>query len=244
MAPPKVLAKFCAILPAENPHIKLKSSIKADLYLLVVHFSQQNHLSDTQTGGLLTLFRHLISMILEGKQLVEVVFESSQLLACQKDFREGMRFDFYTPAQVIAITEYLKSTIFQHFKLYQFCLLQEQEETIVSLDKIVNTLPATGSFDPPPLAEAISDHDIEVYLNAPPSECEEGVAEKEAEVGEKKDDEKVESESLISLSAVQSVLDTVGVEMMDKLSKDMQAKCEEKEKHLMNRLSKVEKALD
>lgn len=183
-------------------------------------------------------------MIVDDKELSEIVLESSQLLACQKDFHPGMSFDFYSPDQVIDVTEYLKSTVFQHFKLYKFCLKEEQEETIISLDKIVSTLPAIGSFDPPPLAEAISDHDIEVYLNAPKSESGGEEDGEEEVVEEKGDEEKEDKEPLISLANVQTVLDTVGVEMMDKLSKDMQTKCEEKEKHLVSRLNKVEKAMD
>merc|ERR1712007_43461 len=217
-----------------------------DLYLLAVHFAQQHSFTDTAAGGLITILYHVIARILEDKSLPEIVFESSELLTGTKDFKEAQKFDFLSTDETILISEYLQTTIFQHFSLYKCALLREQEETIISLEKIIYTCPPLGSFDPPPLAEAISDHDIEVYLNAPPPEPEaieeEGDEEEGSEEIEKEDGG--DSNPLISLGNVQTVLDTMGEEMIDKFSKDIKGKCTVKENQYMSRLGKVKKALD
>lgn len=178
---------------------------------------------------------------------MEVVLESSQYLSCSKEFHPGMKFDMFSPEETTKVSDYLSSGIFQHYKLYQFTLLREQEQTIISLEKLVSTCPPLGSFDPPPLTEAISDHDIETYLNAPPPESPRPV--EEAEGGEEgtpasEGQEDQEANPLISLANVQSVLDTVGVDLIDKFSKDMKVKCTEKENQYINRLNKVKKAID
>jgi len=243
--PTEMLPKLCKLLPSPNTHVNLKNSIKADLYLLLLHFSQQQHFSEEQTGALVTLYQHILNMVLEGKELMDLVLETSLLLTGKKELKPGMKLDFYTPEQVSNISEYFSKGVFQHFKLYRFSMLQEQEQTIISLEKIVNTCPPQGSFDPPPLAEAISDHDIETYLNAPPPESPRSEEEIEGEEGEQGTVEPAEEPNpLISMANVQTVLDTVGNDIMDKFTKDMKNKCTEKENQYMNRLSKVKKALD
>lgn len=243
--PTEMLSKLCSLLPSPNTHVNLKNSIKADLYLLLLHFAQQQKFSVPQSGALLTLYRHVLNMVLEGKDLMELVLETSLLLTGKKELKPGMKFDFYSPDQVSKISDYFSRGVFQHFKLYRFSMLQEQDQTIISLEKIVHTLPPQGSFDPPPLAEAISEHDIETYLNAPPPESVLSEEEVQGEEGEQGTEEPAEEPNpLISMANVQTVLDTVGTEIMDKFTKDMKNKCTEKENQYMNRLSKVKKAID
>ena len=243
--PSQMLPKLCTLLPCPNTHVNLKNSIKADLYLLLLHFAQQQHFSEEQAGALVTLYNHILSMVLEGKELMDLVLETSLLLTGKKELKPGMKFDFYNPDQVSKISDYFAKGVFQHFKLYRYSLLQEQDQTIISLEKIVHTCPPQGSFDPPPLAEAISDHDIETYLNAPPPESPRSEEEVEGETGEEGTVEQTEEPNpLISMANVQNVLDTVGTDIMDKFTKDMKNKCTEKENQYMNRLSKVKKALD
>ena len=215
-----------------------------------MHFSQQQKLDEVETGGLLTLLHHLLAMVVEEKELLDFVIEASQLLTGMNEFRKGMKFDFYTPEKVTAIMEYLQTTLFQHYKLYKFSLLREQEETIISLDKTVSTCPPLGSFDPPPLAEAISDHDVDTYLNAAPpaSEPEEGSQGEgtslEEQAGEVLSGVETSPNPLISLGNVQEVMDTVGADMLEKFSKDIKAKVVEKENQFIGRLNKVKKTLD
>ena len=243
--PTEMLSKLNTLIPCPNTHVNLKNSIKADLYLLVLHFAQQQHFLEDQTGAIVTLYQHILNMVLEGKELMALVLETSLLLTCQKEFKPGMKFNFFNPDQVSKISEYFSKGVFQHFKLYRFSMLQEQEQNIISLEKIVHTCPPQGSFDPPPLAEAISEHDIESYLNASPPESprsEEEVAGEEGELGTEEQAEQLNP--LISMANVQTVLDTVGNDIMDKFTKDMKNKCTEKENQYLNRLNKVKKALD
>lgn len=243
--PKDMLSKLCTILPSPNTHVNLKNSIKADLYLLLLHFAQQQHFSEEQTGALVTLYHHILNMVLEEKDLMDLAVETSLLLTGKKELKPGMKFDFYNPDQVGKIMEYFSKGVFQHFKLYRCSLLQEQDQTIISLEKIVHTCPPDGSFDPPPLAEAISDHDIETYLNAAPPESPRSEEEVEGEEGEQGPEVQAEEPNpMISMANVQTVLDNVGSDIMEKFSKDMKNKCTEKENQYMNRLNKVKKAVE
>ena len=245
-SPVDVQDKLCTMLTLPKTHVNLHNSIKVDLYLLAIHFCQQQAFQEVQCGAFITLFDAIIKNLQSDMPLIDNINFVSMLLTQQKDFKEGHMFDFYSTEQIIAMTEYLKITVFSHYNLYKHSLNQQQEETIISLDKIIHVSSPAGSFDPPPLAEGISDHDIETYLHHSPTP--EPVETEEGEEGEVPSDipgELTEAPApLIDMNNVKTVLDTMGNEMIDKFSKDIQSKCSEKEAQYLNRLGKVKKAID
>lgn len=245
-SPVDVQEKLCTMLTLPNTHLNLHNSIKVDLYLLAIHFCQQQTFTEIQCGAFITLFDAIIKNIQSDMPLIDNINYVSMLLTQQKDFKEGHMFDFYSTDQAIAMTDYLKITVFSHYNLYKHSLNLQQEETIISLDKIIHVSAPLGSFDPPPLAEGISDHDIETYLHHIPTP--EPVEVEEGEEGEETGDLSSPGEEapapLIDMNNVKTVLDTVGNDMIDKFSKDIQNKCSEKEAQYLNRLGKVKKAID
>jgi len=245
-SPVDVQEKLCTMLTLANTHVNLHNSIKVDLYLLAIHFCQQQAFPEIQCGAFITLFEAIIKNIQSGMSLLDNINFVSMLLTQQKDFKEGHMFDFYSTEQILAMTEYLKITVFSHYNLYKHSLNQQQEETIISLDKIIHVSSPLGSFDPPPLAEGISDHDIELYLyHAPtPEPVEIEMGEEGEEAGEAPAPGEEAPAPLIDMDNVKTVLDTMGNEMIDKFSKDIQNKCNEKEAQYLNRLGKVKKAID
>ena len=213
--------------------------------MLLLYFCTQNKFSVVQTGGLITLYHYLLSLLLQEKSLPEIVNESTQLLSQKKQFEPDKPFDFFDKKQIVLINKYLEETIFHHYHMYRYCLLSEQDCTIISEDKTILLCPLIGTFNPPPLVEAISEHDVDIYVTNPPVEYLITEEEEEEVDGENLELAKEEEKKIpmVSLSDVQKVLDSVGSQMIDKLEKDIEHKCHEKEQQHVNRITKVKKAV-
>merc|ERR1711963_68176 len=76
--------------------------------------------------------------------------------------------EFFSADQARQITDYLHSSLFQHFKLYEFMFSQQQTEEIISNELTLEVPPPASLPFPPPSLTASSDENKPLEDAPPP----------------------------------------------------------------------------
>ncbi|XP_063095608.1 ciliary-associated calcium-binding coiled-coil protein 1 isoform X2 [Cavia porcellus] len=155
----------------KNLQTCLKDSILLDYYVSGFLWAKEMDFSIIQCSKFMTLLDMLLHnlktlhMSLEDniKWLGEVMAEIGPTQTQRID-----EWDTFNVKQANAIVDYLKISIFQHYKLYEFLFYSAREEIAIGTEQVIEMAnPAGGPF-PSPLEEGISFDIYSKFIEPPP----------------------------------------------------------------------------
>lgn len=232
------------------PETDLKDAAILDYYVGATYWCKQRHYTAQQLSGFFSVVYQLLDKIKAN---------NSSLVESFKDFRKmlvGINSDplpdvdsggleFFTAQQAKDIAEYLHTSLFQHFKLFEFMFSQPQTMEIIGSDLSVEVpLPADFPF-PPPLDEGITEEVYQEYLSIPtPSHSAQG----EKDKGETKPPTPIEVElppevkdifEKLTPEDVKAVVEEMSAEILQNLQSGVDSKLRQYETSVLGRINKI-----
>ncbi|XP_012618207.1 ciliary-associated calcium-binding coiled-coil protein 1 isoform X1 [Microcebus murinus] len=167
-----VQEKLGTFLNFKNIQTCLKDAILLDYYVSGFLWAREKEFSIIQYSKFFTLLNMLLHnlktqhMSLEDsiKWVGEVMAEIGP--AHSQKCTKGNVFDI---KQANAIVDYLKISLFQHYKLYEFMFFSAREEIVIGAEQVIEVVNPTGSLFPAPLEEGISFDIYSTYIEPPPT---------------------------------------------------------------------------
>ncbi|XP_049646586.1 ciliary-associated calcium-binding coiled-coil protein 1 [Suncus etruscus] len=160
------------ILNFKNVKICFKEAIVLDYYVSGFLWSKGMEFSIIQYSKFMTLLHMLLHnlstlhMTLEEniKWIGEVMAEIGPSNE-QKD-EEWNTFDV---KQANAIIDYIKISLFQHYKLYEFLFYSTREEIVIGTEQVIEVVKASSFLFPEPLEEGISFDIYSTFIEPEPT---------------------------------------------------------------------------
>ncbi|XP_060084621.1 ciliary-associated calcium-binding coiled-coil protein 1-like isoform X2 [Ylistrum balloti] len=239
---------LCDIFKLHNYTTDLRDAGVLDYYTGAVWWGKEQGFHPQQLSGFFTVIHTLLDNVKEQHMaMVDNLKEfKKMLIGIDPEYQEikSAGLDFFNTQQAKALTIYVSTCLFQHYKLYELMFTQTQAEEIIGTDLEIETAkPASVPF-PPPLDEGVSEEMFASYIATPPPTPEPEVDEgdKAMEDLETKLDTDIFSE--LTVDDVRQVIESVAKELLDPLQSDIAAKLREKENILIGRINKVHKVAE
>ncbi|XP_039767478.1 ciliary-associated calcium-binding coiled-coil protein 1 isoform X2 [Ornithorhynchus anatinus] len=246
----------------------LKEAILLDYYVSGFWWAKEINFTLPQLSKFMTLLYTLLENLSAKHMFLEDnIRELGKALAVlvQSHSEKSDDLDFFSVDQANAITDYLKISLFQHYKLYEFLFYSPREELVigaeakcvderdsrqgseVELAQVIELLKQADDSFPAPLEEGIS-YDIYSTFIAPPSpvmkteetdeECPSPLREFQPET------ESVEEDPLCgyTIEDVESVLGQLTDEAIEKIQTEINEKLQIQEKAFNVKIEKLKKA--
>ncbi|XP_077634702.1 ciliary-associated calcium-binding coiled-coil protein 1 isoform X1 [Crocuta crocuta] len=164
--------KLKAFLNFKNLQTCLKEAILLDYYVSgflwargmdfsVIQYSKFMTLLDTLLHNLRTLHMSLEDSI---KWLGEVMAEIGP-----SHSQKNEELSIFNIKQANAIIDYLKISLFQHYKLYEFLFYSTREEIVIGTEQMIEVVKPSGGLFPDPLEEGISLDVYSTFIEPPPT---------------------------------------------------------------------------
>ncbi|XP_078080434.1 ciliary-associated calcium-binding coiled-coil protein 1 [Mustelus asterias] len=220
----------------------MKEGILLDYYVSGFWWSKEQNFTMLQTSTFMTLLKIILENISEKHlPLLDNLKELKKIMAdvVQTSLEKSDSGEFFTVDQAKAIISYMKISLFQHYKLYEFLFHQTPDIEILDRKLEVEVIQSASPF-PSPLEESLTWDIYSSYVMMQPSE------ELEAEVGEKAEESEEITESAIvdllanyTIDDVKSVLDEVAGEVLRNLQTEINEKLQKQEEAYTTRISKL-----
>ncbi|XP_071793694.1 ciliary-associated calcium-binding coiled-coil protein 1-like isoform X2 [Asterias amurensis] len=259
-----VESKLADIMKLNNSEIDLGEAILLDYYVTGFWWAKEQGFTTQQTSGFFSIL-HLLLENIKDKQLSlsDNLCEFRKLLVGigTEDGSQSGGLDFFDLDHAKTITDFLKTTFFQHHRMYEFLFHSERTEEIVGTELLVEVLPPATMPYPPPLDEGIRE---EVYLKhiapAPPTptpepqvqedveetqetektpRVEEDLAPEEADAGKQED-----VLAGVSADEVKAMFDVVSKELFAGLQSEISDKLVEREGEIIGRINKIHRVME
>ncbi|XP_045424378.1 ciliary-associated calcium-binding coiled-coil protein 1 isoform X1 [Lemur catta] len=167
-----VQEKLGTFLNFKNLQTCLKDAILLDYYVSGFLWARGMEFSIIQYSKFMTLLNMLLHnlktlhMSLEDsiKWLGEVMAEIGP--SHSQKYEECNVFDI---KQANAIIDYLKISLFQHYKLYEFMFFSAREEIVIGTEQVIEVVRPAGSPFLDPLEEGISFDIYSTFIEPPPT---------------------------------------------------------------------------
>lgn len=249
-SPEELEKKVCEILTVTEIDVDLKQSALLDYYVITFDWARTQKFTAQQVSGFFTLCHMLLENIKEKNlSRVDNLKELKKLLAGvgvdNPEITGGL--DFFTVEQAKNILDYLSTSFFKHYHLYQFVFLQPRTEEILGLELGIDVPKAADIPWPPPLDESISEAVYMKYIATPPP-----TAVPEEESTENADDlakaemEQQEADIVSKLSSdeIKAILDSVCQEMLGSFEAEIAQKLYDREASFLSRINKIHKVAE
>ncbi|XP_033098375.1 ciliary-associated calcium-binding coiled-coil protein 1-like isoform X2 [Anneissia japonica] len=248
------------ILGLSNTATELQGTILLDCYTVGFWWAKEEGFTSQQLSAFITLLNRLINNIKDKKYSLSdnILDLKTMMTGIGNDSTEdsgGM--DFLDVEQAIKITDYLKTSLFQHHRMYEFMFHSERKEEIIGTEICIETLPPANVPFPAPLDEGIPE---EIYKQciAPPVPCQEEDIE---EMTDKPDEEQVNDPEKqiedgikvevevnplkdVTAADVKKMFDIVSTEMFESLQLDVSRKLRERESEIITRINKIHRVAE
>ncbi|XP_077869657.1 ciliary-associated calcium-binding coiled-coil protein 1-like [Saccoglossus kowalevskii] len=262
--------KLAEIFKLTSNHINLNEGVLLDYYVTGFWWAKDQSFSTQQISGFITVLHTLLENIKESKMtLVDNLKEFKKMLPGigneNSDISGGL--DFFDINQAKTITDYLKQTIFQHYKMYEFLCHDQREEQIVCRDLLIEVLPKADLPYPPPLDEGIDQNIYDDYIatprETPTSQDDSGdgidgqedaapsltqsPVEAQTEKVESEEDAANETEDLLSgvtADDIKRIMDEVAQDMFGGLQAEVGKKLKDREAEIIARINKIHRIAD
>ncbi|XP_074856261.1 ciliary-associated calcium-binding coiled-coil protein 1 isoform X4 [Carettochelys insculpta] len=153
--------------------------------------------------------------------------------------------DYFSVDQAKAIISYLKSSLFQHYKLYEYLFYNPREELVIGSENVIELVKPMDALFPAPLEEAIS---YEIYSSFIAVPLESEVETEEIKQECHPDGLQPETESLdvdpmagFTIEDVKSVLGQITNEIIGSLQTEINEKLQMQEEAYTTRIDKLKK---
>ncbi|XP_078421372.1 ciliary-associated calcium-binding coiled-coil protein 1 isoform X1 [Cetorhinus maximus] len=232
---------------AEILHLKhyqncMKEGILLDYYVSGFWWAKEQNFTMLQTSAFMTLLNIILENVNEKHlPLLDNLKELKKVMAdvvhSSSDKRRHGKF--FTVDQAKAIISYMKISLFQHYKLYEFLFRQTPDIEILDTELEVEVIKSADPF-PPPLEESLTWDIYSSYvLLQPPEDL---VPEVEVEVEESKEVTEtttVDPLASYTIDDVKSVLGEVTGEALRNLQTEISEKLQKQEEAYTVRISKL-----
>ncbi|KAF6107762.1 ciliary associated calcium binding coiled-coil 1 [Phyllostomus discolor] len=85
------------------------------------------------------------------------------------NLQKNEKWSIFDTKQANAIIDYLKISLFQHYKLYEFLFYSTREEIVIGTEQMIETVKPSGGLFPNPLEEGISFDIYSAFIEPPPT---------------------------------------------------------------------------
>lgn len=239
--------KLCEIFKLSNYCTDLQDAATLDYYTSAVWWGKQQSFTTQQLSGFFTMVHTLFTNVKDQHMhLVDNLKEMQKMLrGIEPDYSDvkSAGMEFFNLQQAKSISEYMFTSLFQHYKLFEFMFSHTQAEEIIGTDlEIEVAKPAAMPF-PPPLDEGVEESLHTSYIATPPPSPEPEVDES-AKSSEPPPVEDIDAFSELTPQDVLEVVESVTKDLMSGLQLDLAAKLREKENNLIQRINKVHKVAE
>ncbi|XP_060603659.1 ciliary-associated calcium-binding coiled-coil protein 1-like isoform X2 [Ruditapes philippinarum] len=162
--------KLKEIFNLENNAIDITQASILDYYTSAVYWGIQQKFTAQQLSGFFTVMHTLLENIKEKHlSMTENSVEFSKMLAgIGVDEVKSGSLDFFSVKEAKVVSQYVYTTLFQHYRLFLFMFTHSQAEEIIGTDLEVEVAKAADVPFPPPLDEGVSADLFQDYIKTPP----------------------------------------------------------------------------
>ncbi|XP_022355955.1 uncharacterized protein C10orf107 homolog [Enhydra lutris kenyoni] len=244
-----VQQKLKKFLNFKNLHTCLKEAILLDYYVSgflwargmefsVIQYSKFMTLLDMLLHNLRTLHMSLEDSI---KWLGEVMAETGP-----SHSQKNEEWNVFNTKQANAVIDYLKISLFQHYKLYEFLFYSTREEIVIGTEQVLEVVKPSGGLFPDPLEEGISFDIYSTFIETPPKldtemkglDQEQGPEESQSEANTSAEDPLVG----FTIKDIKAVLDQVTDDIVIGIQTEINEKLQIQEEAFNARIEKLKKA--
>ncbi|XP_061184968.1 ciliary-associated calcium-binding coiled-coil protein 1-like isoform X2 [Saccostrea echinata] len=253
--------KLCETFSLSNYRTHLQDAATLDYYTSAIWWGKQQSFTPQQLSGFFTVVHTLFTNVKDQHlHLVDNLKEMQKMLrGIEPEYSDvkSAGLDFFNLQQAKSISEYMFTSLFQHYKLFEFMFSHTQAEEIIGTDlEIEVAKPAALPF-PPPLDEGVEESLFTAYIATPPPSPEPEVTEEadilhlepsevddSAKMSEPPPVEDIDAFSELTPQDVIEVVESVTKELMSGLQLDIAAKLREKENNLIQKINKVHRVAE
>ncbi|XP_034291206.1 ciliary-associated calcium-binding coiled-coil protein 1 isoform X1 [Pantherophis guttatus] len=231
----------------------LKEAALLDYYVSGFWWAKGLEFSSVQVGGFLTLLNLLLDnletyhMTLE-ENIQELASTMAGIGLSNSEISGG--FEFFTVDQAKAIINYVKSSLFQHYTLYEYLFHSPREEVVIGDEKVVELVKPSKMPFPAPLEEGLpSDIYFKFVALTAGEEEEEEEEEEEAKgpegvLAEVPAEEQVTVDPLMgyTIEDVRSLLGQLTNDLISNIQSEIYEKLQMQEDTYSTRIEKLKKA--
>nr|XP_055164720.1 ciliary-associated calcium-binding coiled-coil protein 1 [Nyctereutes procyonoides] len=244
-----VQQKLKKILNFKNLHTCLKEAILLDYYVSGFLWARGMDFSVIQYIKFMTLLDMLLHnlrtlhMSLEDniKWLGEVMAEIGP-----SHSQKNEEWSIFNIKQANAVIDYLKISLFQHYKLYEFLFYSTREEIVIGTKQVIEVVKPSGGLFPDPLEEGISFDLYSTFIEPPPILDTEMKRLDQKQVPEESQSEPNTSDvdPLVgfTIEDIKSVLDQVTDDILIGIQTEINEKLQIQEEAFNARIEKLKKA--
>ncbi|XP_045189435.1 ciliary-associated calcium-binding coiled-coil protein 1-like isoform X2 [Mercenaria mercenaria] len=162
--------KLKEIFSLENNGVDLTQASILDYYTSAVYWGIQQKFTAQQLSGFFTVVHTLLENVKDKQMsMIENSIELNKMFAGigLDDVKSG-GLDCFNVQQAKQATQYIYTTLFQHYRLFLFMFTHSQAEEIIGTDLDVEVSKAADVPFPPPLDEGVSEDMFKDYIATPP----------------------------------------------------------------------------
>ncbi|XP_075790995.1 ciliary-associated calcium-binding coiled-coil protein 1 isoform X2 [Pelodiscus sinensis] len=229
----------------------LKEAVLLDYYGSGFWWAKERDFTHLQLSGFMAVLNFVLENIsTKHMTLEDNIKELGRAMAGigESHSEKSGGLDFFSVDQAKAIISYLKSSLFQHYKLYEYLFHSPREELVIGIDNVIELVKPMDTLFPAPLEEAIS-YDIYSSFIAVPPESEVEIEEIEQEChpeGLQPETESLDVDPMagFTIADVKSVLGQITNEIIGSLQTEINEKLEMQEEAYTMRIEKLKKRLE
>ncbi|KAL3864964.1 hypothetical protein ACJMK2_006605 [Sinanodonta woodiana] len=232
----------------ENDETDLKDAAILDYYTTALWWASQQNYTAQQISAFFTIMYTLLEKIKDkNMSMVENLREFKKMMVGigLDDVKDGS-LDCFNVAQASKISNFAFTSLFQHYKLYQYMFTKTQAEEIIGTDLQIEVAKAAEVPFPPPLDEGVTEEIYNLYIATPPPTPIPEPVEEPPEPSKVLDQSLTESEMLSKLTAqdVKEVIESVVKNILEGLQGEVAAKLRDKENQIIQRINKIHKVAE
>lgn len=259
----QVQEKVQSFLQITQHECDLREASILDYYVSALWWTKEQQFNNEQMSAFFTVAHMTLENIKEKQMnVVDNIQEFKRLFAgidVDKSEASG-GLECFDMAQAKAITDYFYTSVFQHYKLYEFMFSATQAEEIIGTDLLVEVAPPSERPWPPPLEEAVAVGVHQEFIATPPatpepqqtegspSDAAEGAEITEADQDHLSSSGDVEKEAellaQLSTEEVKAIMQEVCDEMLSGLQVEVAQKIRDKENAFIARINKIHKVAE
>ncbi|XP_006915664.1 ciliary-associated calcium-binding coiled-coil protein 1 isoform X1 [Pteropus alecto] len=244
-----VQKKLATFLNFKKLKTCLKEAILLDYYTSGFLWAREMDFSIIQYSKFMTL----LDMLLHNLRTLHMSLEDSlkwlgEVMAeiGPSQLQKNEKWNVFDIKQAKAIIDYLKISLFQHYKLYEFLFYSTREEIVIGTEQTIEVVKPSGCLFPNPLEEGIS-FDIYSTFIEPPATLDTEMKGSDHEQGPEESQPETSTSDTDPLAGftiedVKSVLGQVTDDILIGIQNEINEKLQIQEEAFNARIEKLKKA--
>ncbi|XP_063162362.1 ciliary-associated calcium-binding coiled-coil protein 1 [Candoia aspera] len=225
----------------------LKEGVLLDYYVSGFWWARGLEFSSVQLGGFLTL----LNLLLDNLETQHMTLEENihELASAMVGIGQGPSemsggFEFFTVDQAKAIISYLKSSLFQHYTLYEYLFHSPREELVIGDENVIELVKPPNTPFPVPLEEGLPCDVFSTFVALTRGEEDLAKEQEGAVLPEEPTEDHVTVDPLAGYTVedVRSVLGQITTEMINSIQSEIYEKLQMQEDIYSVKIEKLKKA--